>query len=97
MKKKRVPYTSWHEDYEKEMQDPEFRAGAEKARERLEAAYAITEMRHKAKMTQKELAQKMKVSQSVVARIEQGSQNLTIGTLMKLADVCGKKLKIRFV
>ena len=97
MKKTRPPHISFTEELKRDLKDPKFRAAFEKAGERIEAAYAITEMRHKAKMTQKELAKKMKVSQSVVARIEQGSQNLTIGTLMKLANVCGKKLKIKFV
>jgi len=97
MKKKRIPYTSWLEDYEKEMKDPEFRAGVEKAYERLETAYAILEMRHKARLSQKEVASKLKISQSAIARIEQGGQNLTIETLRKIADLFGKKVKIRFV
>jgi ribosome-binding protein aMBF1 (putative translation factor) len=97
MTKKRIPYSSFDDDLREELKNPKFRAAFEKAGERVETAYAIVEMRHKAKMTQKELAKKMKVSQSVVARIEQGSQNLTISTLMKLAGVCGKKLKIKFI
>ena len=96
-KKKRIPYTSWLKDYEKEMQNPEFRAGAEKARERIETAYAILKMRHKARLSQKEVADKLNISQSAIARIEQGGQNLTIETLRKIAELFGKKVKIRFV
>jgi len=97
MKKIRPPHISFDEELKKDMRDPRLRALHEKARKRIEAAYAILEMRHKAKLTQKELAKKMKVSQSVIARIERGSENLTIATLSKLATACGKKFKFKFV
>ena len=97
MKKKRIPYTSWMDDYNERMKNPEYRVGAEKARERLETAYAILEMRHRARLSQKEVAGKLKISQSAIARIEQGGQNLTIETLRKIAELFGKKVKIKFV
>lgn len=97
MKKKYIPYSSFDDDLQEELKNPSFRAKYELAGERIRAAYAILEMRHKAKLTQKEFAKKMKVSQSVIARIEQGGQNLTIGTLVKLAHACGKKFKMEFV
>lgn len=97
MKKKRVPYKSWHDDLNEKLKDPEFRIGFEKAGERLAVAYAIAEMRHKARLSQKEVADKLMISQSAIARIEQGGQNLTIETLRKIAELFGKKVKIRFV
>lgn len=97
MKKKYIPYSSFDDDLKEELKNPSFRAKYKKAGERIEAAYSILEMRHKAKLTQKELAKKMKVSQSVIARIERGSENLTIATLSKLATACGKKFKFKFV
>jgi|WetSurMetagenome_2_1015567.scaffolds.fasta_scaffold252286_2 DNA-binding XRE family transcriptional regulator len=97
MKNKSLPYVSWNDYIERELKDPRFRAAYEAAGERIEAAYAITVMRHKKRMTQKEMAKRLKISQSAVARIEQGGQNLTIETLSKIAALFGKKVKIKFV
>ena len=96
MKKKRIPYASYDDDLNEELKKPSFRLKYEAAGERIEAAYAILEMRHKAKLTQKQLAKKMKVSQSLISRIEQGAQNLSLTTLHRLARACGKELKINF-
>jgi DNA-binding XRE family transcriptional regulator len=96
MKKKRVPYVSFDKYLKEELKNPKFREAFERAGERLEIVYAIAEMRNKARLTQKEMAKKLKMSQSAVARIEQGGQNLTLGTLWKIADCFGKKLKVKF-
>lgn len=96
MKKKRVPHASFDEYLKKELEDPAFRAAFEKAGERFETAYAIVEMRHKAKLSQKAMAGKLKISQGSLSRIEQGGQNLTLATLHKIAELFGKRVKIRF-
>jgi transcriptional regulator with XRE-family HTH domain len=57
-----------------------------------ELAYA----RREAKLTQKQLAQRLGVGRSYVARIESGTDNLTIGQLAHLADALGAQLKITF-
>lgn len=94
---KRPHFISFEEHLRKEMKNPVFRKAYEEAGERLRARYEITVMRHKKKMTQKQLAKKMKMNQTSIARIEAGEQNLTIGTLKKFARAFGKKLQIRFV
>ena len=43
-------------------------------------------------MTQIEFAKKMKTSQSAIARIEKGGQNLTTDSIQKISEVLGKKL-----
>lgn len=95
-KKKRIPFASWDDYIKEELKDPEFKREYEKAGERIEVAYAILEMRHKAKLSQKALAKKLKISQAAVARMESGSQNFTLKTLFKIGDVFGKKLQINF-
>ena len=95
-KKKRIPYSSYDKDLKQELKDPLFRAKYEVAGKRIEAAYAILEMRHKAKLTQTQLAKKMKVKQSLIARLESGTQNPTLLTLHSLAEACGKNLVWKF-
>ncbi len=60
---------------------------------RLELAHEIMLARKKAKLTQKEFAKKLHTSQSFVARIENGNQNLTVDVLIKIADVLANKQK----
>jgi DNA-binding XRE family transcriptional regulator len=97
MKKKRIPYVSFSEDLKEELKNPKFREAYERAGERLEVALAIAEMRHKAKLSQKALAKKLKISQAAVARMESGSQNFTLKTLFRIGEVFGKRLKIKYV
>ena len=97
MKKKYIPYSSFDKDLNRRLKNPAFRAKFENSRLRFEAAYKIIEMRSKSKLTQKQFAKKLKVSQSLIARIEQGAQNLTLNTLHKLARACGKELKLEFI
>lgn len=47
----------------------------------------IKKLRDERGMTQEEFAEKLKTSQSAVARIESGNQNVTIEQLMKMSDV----------
>jgi DNA-binding XRE family transcriptional regulator len=53
-------------------------------------------LRQKSKLTQKQIASALKTSQSAIARIENGKQNLTLQTLVKLAFFLKKKLLVRF-
>jgi len=57
-----------------------------------ELAYA----RREAKLTQAQLAERLGVGRSYVARIESGTDNLTIGQLAHLADALGAQLRITF-
>ena len=57
----------------------------------------IAELRDKSKLNQKELAQRLGVSQQVISRIETGNNdNLTIDTLINLARALGHKVIISF-
>lgn len=64
--------------------------------EKLFIGSQIKKLRLKAAMTQADLAKKLKTSQSVIARIENGKQNLTIRTLVILSVLFGKKISIKF-
>ncbi|MEX0917273.1 MAG: helix-turn-helix domain-containing protein, partial [Candidatus Paceibacterota bacterium] len=52
----------------------------------------IQTLREEKGFTQKELARALKTTQSAVARIEQGAQNLSTGTLAKISEALGKDI-----
>lgn len=80
-----------------EMKDPEFRRYYEDAAIQMKAALLITKAREAAKMTQGELARRIKSKQQTVSRIEQGGQNLTLVTLDRIARALKGSLQIRIV
>lgn len=63
--------------------------------EKLSLGQQIKKLRQKARMKQKELARKLSTSQSAIARIENGKQNLSIKMLVNITHLLGKKLFIR--
>jgi DNA-binding XRE family transcriptional regulator len=62
----------------------------------FELAGAIINARGKAKLTQADVATRMKTSQQAIARLEGGQGNPSIGTLRRFAKVTGTKLEIAF-
>lgn len=54
----------------------------------------IIALRIKRGLTQKEVAQRAGTTQSVIARIENGEQNISIKTLSKLANALKANIKI---
>lgn len=56
----------------------------------------IRKVRNEAKLTQKELAEKMRVKREFVSRIESGNQNITLQTLIRIAIALGKEFKFKF-
>lgn len=93
--KNKFIYTS--KDHFKElMQDPRFRrAWAETEPEYL-LAKALIEKRLKKKMSQRDLARKLKTSQAVISRIETMNANPSLALLKRIAAVLGSKLTLRF-
>jgi ribosome-binding protein aMBF1 (putative translation factor) len=51
--------------------------------------------RRRAGISQRELARRMKTSQSVIGFLEQGRRTPNIATLRKLADATGSRLVVR--
>jgi len=52
----------------------------------------IADLREAAGMTQTDLARKLKTTQSAIARIEAGKQNISTDTLKKLSRALGRNL-----
>jgi DNA-binding XRE family transcriptional regulator len=74
------------EVFSKAEKNPGWKAAYEKAGHEVRLAIQIAKAREKAHLTQKQLAEAIGTTQSAVARIERGAQNLTLQTLSKIAD-----------
>ena len=79
------------------LKNPQFKRYYDEYGKQLEIAYQILQLRKKEKLSQIELAKKLKTSQSDVARMEAGQQNFTTDTLQKIASAFHRKLRIEFV
>jgi DNA-binding XRE family transcriptional regulator len=62
----------------------------------LKAAMELKKLRKQLKMSQNELARKMKVKREFVTRIESGEQNITIETLNRVAEATGREFDFHF-
>ena len=63
--------------------------------ERISLGQQVKRLRTRMHLTQKQLAYRLATTQSVIARIEGGKQNLSLHTLVLLASVFGKRLSVR--
>ncbi len=62
----------------------------------LKAAIELKKLRKELKISQEQLAQKMRVKREFIARIESGEQNITIETLNRVAEATGKEFEFHF-
>ncbi len=61
-------------------------------KKRLEIALQITKARQEQGLTQKDFAKKLKTKQSVVSRIENGNQNITLDLLIRIMNILKKDI-----
>lgn len=97
VKKHRGRGTTLRQYLRGEMKDSEFQRLYEQADIELRIALEITKAREAKNMSQRELAEAIKTKQQTISRIERGAQNMTIGTLDKIARALGRGLQVRFV
>lgn len=62
----------------------------------LKSAIELKKLRKQIRISQKELARKMKVNREFITRIESGEQNITIETLNRIAEATGKEFEFHF-
>ena len=62
----------------------------------LKAGMELKKLRKELKISQEELARKMKVKREFITRIESGEQNITIETLNRVAEATGKEFELHF-
>lgn len=64
--------------------------------QRLEIAVALAQLRKELGFTQRELAEKVGKPQSTIARIENGTVNVSFKVLYEIASKVGKELHVEF-
>jgi transcriptional regulator with XRE-family HTH domain len=83
--------------FDKKMENLRFKAVYDQVSTQMSIGEQIAQLRHKAKMSQLELAKKVYTSRTAIARYESGDYNrYNVGTLIRIAQALHKKLKISF-
>lgn len=79
---------SFYEKYLSEnLKDPDFKQAWEETELEFIIARNIIRRRKRLGLTQKELAELMNTTQSVISRLESGNQNISVRNLKAIADV----------
>lgn len=76
---------------------PVFRKDFDALEPEFSVARAILTGRKEKNLSRKELSQLTGISQAYISKLENGNGNPSLKTLVKLAEVFGKKLQISFV
>src|SRR3989338_5482004 len=83
---------------DKLLADKSFREGFEREYKNLIISEKIAELRHKAHLTQEQLAEKIHTTKSAISRYESTDyQGYSISLLQKIASACGADLRIAFI
>jgi transcriptional regulator with XRE-family HTH domain len=88
--------TRLRELHETWLVDPEYRKEFERLAPEFELARALIGARARAGLTQAQLAERMRTTQSVIARLESGRARPSTATLERLARATGTRLRITF-
>ena len=78
------------------MKDSKCRREHEALEEEFSLVTALIEARSRAGLTQEQVAQRMKTTQAVVARLEGGGSKPSTRTLERYAEATGSRLRITF-
>jgi len=80
------------------LEDKHFREKFERVYKNLVISEKIAQLRHKAHLTQDELAQKVRTTKSAISRYENNDyQGYSVSLLQKIASACGADLRISFI
>ena len=92
--RKKIKTKSVHDFFRDKFQDKGFVKAFEATSTLMNIALVISEARNKAGFSQNELAKKLSTTQSVVSRIENGNQNLSVKMLARIARVLNCDLAV---
>ncbi len=81
----------------KKLKEPEFKKEWDKLELRYAVIRQLIKIRNTYNLSQAQLAEKLNTTQSVISRIENGTVNIGIDFLDKLARAFDKKVEIRLV
>ena len=84
--------------FDKKMEDAKFKALYDEVSVEMSIGEQIAKMRHKAKLSQLDLARRVSTSRTAIARYESGNyERYNVGTLMRIAKAFHKHLRVEFV
>jgi transcriptional regulator with XRE-family HTH domain len=87
---------SWNDLRERRLASPAAKAGYDQARSAYDIGRMVRELREARGLSQRELAERMGTTQSVVGRLEAGGSRPTIVTLDRVALALGVRLEVSF-
>lgn len=83
--------------FDKKMENQKFKAVYDEVSAKMSVGEQIAELRHRARMSQLELAKKVHTSRTAIARYESGDYDkYNVGTLARIAKALHRKLTISF-
>jgi predicted transcriptional regulator len=82
--------------HKKWMKDPKYRLEYGALKEEFSLVAALIEARTRAGLTQEQVADRMKTTQAVIARLEGGGTKPSTRTLERYAEATGSRLRITF-
>lgn len=88
-----MPVKDFSSIYSKYVDTPEKKVYANQIDEQLKASVLLREMREREGYSQRELAKKVGKPQSTIARIENGSMNVTFDTMAEIVNSLGHTLR----
>lgn len=86
--------TTWKQHKQELMKNPKFKEAYDALEPEFKLAVSLIQARIDHKLTQQQLAEKSGVSRSVIARLESGESNPTVGSINRVASILGKELKL---
>ena len=86
----------WKTHKKQLLKNPKFKKALEETRLEYEVARAVILARTKYKLTQKQLAKKLKTQQSVISRVENAQTIASLSFLQRLANALGGNVEISF-
>ena len=98
MKQKKLHYKMAKPFFDKMLHDPEIRMHYEQEKAKTHIAHAVKATRTRAGLTQAQLAKKIGTTQSVIARLESGTDKRTpsLELLARIASACDAELQLGF-
>ena len=94
--KKKPATISFDKLHKKWMKNPEYRYEYEKLGPEFEIARQILEARTERKISQAELANRMKTGQAVISRLENANAKPSLALIQRLADALNLKVELKF-
>ena len=93
-KKEELKWRSFEQVFGKYRNNKEFQRGYNEEMIRIRLANQIKKIRNNKKLTQKAVAKRSGMPQSVIARMESGEHSVSLDTLNKIATALGKEVQL---